>query len=249
VIHLEEEYEQKISRILNARGIQSLYIRNSDLLSFKKLEENLEFTRGYLQIYDKSYLVRLPFFSDIMVGNLLVAIGIVLQLGYQLTEVERLCANLKLPMGRLEKVAFVNGAPVIIDYGHTPDAFKAVLSSLRPLVEGKIHLVFGCGGETDHVKRSGMALNASSLSDIVYITDDNPRYDDPAEIRKMLLDHCTKGMEIPDRSEAITTAMRNLKPKDCLIIAGKGHETCQEIRGERLPHSDHAVVRDFMAIA
>jgi UDP-N-acetylmuramoyl-L-alanyl-D-glutamate--2,6-diaminopimelate ligase len=139
----------------------------------------------------------------------------------------------------MEKVAFAaHGAPVYVDYAHTPDRLEKVLEALRPHTAGKLHVVFGCGGDRDKGKRPLMGAIAVKLADDVIVTDDNPRTEDAAAIRREILAAAPGAREIGDRAEAIRAAVATLNAGDVLVIAGKGHETGQYIKGEVHPFSD-----------
>jgi UDP-N-acetylmuramoyl-L-alanyl-D-glutamate--2,6-diaminopimelate ligase len=141
--------------------------------------------------------------------------------------------------GRLEKVAYAaSGAPIYVDYAHTPDAIETVLNAIRPHVGQKLVVVFGCGGERDAGKRRLMGVAAAKFADRVIVTDDNPRSEDAALIRAAVLEGSPKAKEIGDRAEAIRTAVSELGEGDVLIIAGKGHETGQIVAGTTYPFSD-----------
>ena len=145
--------------------------------------------------------------------------------------------------GRLEKIATYHNAPIFVDYAHKPDALEKVLLAARPLTHGRLILVFGCGGDRDQGKRPIMGEIAARLADIVIITDDNPRSEDPALIRKAILAAIPGASEIGDRANAIAAAIALLQDGDALIIAGKGHETGQIIGTRTLPFSDHETIR------
>jgi UDP-N-acetylmuramoyl-L-alanyl-D-glutamate--2,6-diaminopimelate ligase len=141
------------------------------------------------------------------------------------------------------------GAAVYVDYAHTPDALAAVLKALRPQVGNRLVVVFGCGGDRDRGKRPEMGRIAAALADSVIVTDDNPRGEEPAAIRRQILAACPGAIEVGDRAEAIAAAVAGLRPKDVLVVAGKGHETGQIIGERVLPFDDAAVVRDVVRAA
>jgi UDP-N-acetylmuramoyl-L-alanyl-D-glutamate--2,6-diaminopimelate ligase len=122
------------------------------------------------------------------------------------------------------------------------------LSTLRPLTDGRLIVVFGAGGDRDRGKRPLMGRVATALADRVYVTDDNPRSEDPTEIRRAILNAAPAAIEIGDRREAIGAAIAELRRGDVLVIAGKGHETGQIIGGEVLPFDDAAVAREALAV-
>ncbi len=152
--------------------------------------------------------------------------------------------------GRLERAAINRaGAPVYIDYAHTPDAIEAAISALRPHVKGRLITVFGAGGDRDGGKRPEMGRAACAGSDIVIVTDDNPRGENPADIRAAVLAGCDgKAREIGDRRSAIAAAIAEAGRDDIVLVAGKGHEQGQIIgRGEAiriLPFDDVQVARE-----
>ena len=146
--------------------------------------------------------------------------------------------------GRMEVAARLeNGAAAIVDYAHTPDALRTVLKALRPFATGRLSAVFGCGGDRDAGKRPVMGEIAARFADEVIVTDDNPRGEDAAEIRRQVMTGCPGAREIADRAEAIRTAVAALGEGDILVVAGKGHETGQIVGDRTLPFSDHETVR------
>ena len=150
--------------------------------------------------------------------------------------------------GRLQLVAtHKSGAPVYVDYAHTPDALETVLRALRPHTEKHLSVVFGCGGDRDRGKRPQMGKIACALADRVIVTDDNPRSEDPGTIRAAILAACPTAREIGDRAEAIYAAASELESGDVLVLAGKGHETGQIIGAEVRPFDDAEVARAVIA--
>ncbi len=200
-------------------------------------------------IGENAYQVLLPLAGDFQASNALCALGLVLACGSDEEAAVTALTHLEGAPGRMQRVAnHANGAPVYVDYAHTPDALENTLRSLRAHVEGRLHVVFGCGGNRDTGKRPLMGEVAGRLADVVVVTDDNPRSEDPGAIRKQILAGIlTKTgdtiREIGDRADAISAAIAALKPKDLLVIAGKGHETCQIVGDERYDFDDTAVAR------
>ena len=146
--------------------------------------------------------------------------------------------------GRMELACrLANGAAVYVDYAHTPDALERLLVALRPHAAGRLHIVFGAGGDRDRGKRTLMGAIASKLADRAIVTDDNPRSEDPATIRAAILAACPGAIEIGDRAFAIAAGLNDLGPGDVLVIAGKGHEQGQTIAGVETPFDDIATVR------
>lgn len=191
----------------------------------------------------RDYTIRLPLMGAFQVENALLAASFALVLGAKPEAVFAALEQLSGVPGRLERVGAFNAAPVFVDYAHKPEALEHALSALRPFVSGKLIVVFGCGGDRDAGKRPIMGAIAQRLADVVIVTDDNPRSEDPARIRAEVLAGCPDALEIADRVQAIRGGVLRLDPGDALLIAGKGHETGQIINGVTHPFSDHAVAK------
>ncbi len=152
--------------------------------------------------------------------------------------------------GRMELAASLpNGAAIYVDYAHTPDALERLLGALRPHTAGRLHAVFGAGGDRDRGKRPLMGDAAHRLAYTVIVTDDNPRGEDPASIRAAILAACPGARDIGDRAAAIAAAMEGLRRGDVLVVAGKGHESGQTVRGVTVPFDDAATVRQLAGVA
>jgi UDP-N-acetylmuramoyl-L-alanyl-D-glutamate--2,6-diaminopimelate ligase len=152
--------------------------------------------------------------------------------------------------GRLEYIGETAlGAPIFVDYAHTPDALVKALQALRPYASGRLHVVFGCGGDRDTGKRPEMGRAAIAHADDVYVTDDNPRSEEPAMIRQAIMAAAPGAIEIACRADAIAMATGNLKRGDVLLVAGKGHETGQIVGKTVIPYSDHEAVASALAAA
>jgi UDP-N-acetylmuramoyl-L-alanyl-D-glutamate--2,6-diaminopimelate ligase len=175
--------------------------------------------------------------------NVLVAAALVEALG--MTDVLDRLPRLRGVRGRMERAATLpNGATAYVDYAHTPDALERLLTALRPHTTGRLHVVFGAGGDRDRGKRPLMGQAACRLADCVIVTDDNPRSEDPASIRSAILAACSPdAREIGDRATAIETALNDLRAGDVLVVAGKGHEQGQIVAGTVLPFDDVSVIR------
>jgi UDP-N-acetylmuramoyl-L-alanyl-D-glutamate--2,6-diaminopimelate ligase len=168
-------------------------------------------------------------------------------LEWPLEEIAEGLSTLAQVPGRLERVPTPAGtATVLIDYAHTPDALERALAALRPLVKGRLWVVFGAGGDRDPGKRPEMGRIAAEGADMVIVTSDNPRFEDPERI----LDDVESGMgraprlRVSDRREAIHHALRNASPDDLILLAGKGHETVQLVGKEKRPFDERKVVRE-----
>ncbi|WP_420384010.1 UDP-N-acetylmuramoyl-L-alanyl-D-glutamate--2,6-diaminopimelate ligase [Novosphingobium sp.] len=195
----------------------------------------------------------LPLIGAYQAANALVAAGLVLATGGDGDRTFEALARLQPVRGRLERAAInAAGAPVYVDYAHTPDALIAACDALRPHVKGRLILVFGAGGDRDTGKRAPMGAAAVAGADVVIVTDDNPRGEDPAAIRAEVMAGCNgEARDIADRRTAVTVAIAEAKAGDIVLIAGKGHEQGQIIgRGEAtrvLPFDDVAVARECTA--
>lgn len=189
------------------------------------------------------YDVSLPLVGEFQTSNALVAAGLVIAAGGEPTLALHALESLKGARGRLELAGVSSvGASIFVDYAHTPDALETAIAALRPYVNRKLVVLFGCGGDRDKGKRPMMGDIAERLADKIYITDDNPRTEDAAQIRREILQACPSALEIDDRAAAILDAVKNLQSGDVLLVAGKGHEEGQTIGNNVLPFSDHDAV-------
>jgi UDP-N-acetylmuramoyl-L-alanyl-D-glutamate--2,6-diaminopimelate ligase len=193
--------------------------------------------------------ISVPLMGSFNASNVLASMATVLTLGVPVERVQQAASRLTPPPGRLERFASAQGKRVVVDYAHTPDALANALSALRPHVTGKLICVFGCGGDRDPGKRPEMAREAEALADLVMVTDDNPRSEDPeAIVRDILAGFKDPQMVrvIHDRASAIQAAIGSAGPDDLVLVAGKGHEAYQEIAGQRYPFSDAEQVRHML---
>jgi UDP-N-acetylmuramoyl-L-alanyl-D-glutamate--2,6-diaminopimelate ligase len=178
--------------------------------------------------------------------NVLVAAALAVNCGMAPERVLGLLPLLAGVRGRMELAARLpNGAAVYVDYAHTPDALERLLAALRPHVApgARLHVVFGAGGDRDPGKRPLMGAASARFADLCWVTDDNPRSEDPAAIRRAVLAGCPDGIDAGDRAGAIARAIAALRPGDVLAVAGKGHESGQTIGGVTHPFDDAEVVR------
>ena len=201
-----------------------------------------------LSVLGKTYSVRLPLAGAFQVSNALCALGFAIAGGADSALAVAALEHLSGVPGRLERVGMKkNGAPVYVDYAHTPDALETVLKALRPHATGKLVVVFGCGGDRDKGKRRLMGDVAKRLADRIIVTDDNPRSEDAATIRAEVMQGCPAATEIGDRAEALSAAIHALAAGDVLLVAGKGHETGQIIGAKVIPFNDAEVVKQILA--
>ena len=191
----------------------------------------------------KRHDLRLPLVGSFQASNALVAAGLCLATGSRAGEMLPLLSELHGARGRLDLAGSARGsAPIFVDYAHTPDALAKALDALRPYVQSRLLVVFGCGGDRDKGKRPEMGAVAASKADLAIVTDDNPRSESPAAIRREILTGAPGAIEIGDRAAAIAEAIASLRKGDVLLIAGKGHETGQTIGTTIIPFSDHDAV-------
>ena len=189
-----------------------------------------------------------PLVGDFNLENLAAAVVALVLSGEDLLTVLEAVVDLRPVPGRMQTIPNSHDLKVIVDYAHTPHALEQVLKALRPHVRGSLVTVFGCGGDRDREKRQLMGRVASTLSDRVVVTSDNPRSEVPLEIMHDIESGCSRPYAlIEDRAQAIATAVAEINPGDCLVIAGKGHEEYQLVDGARLYFSDAAQASDALS--
>jgi UDP-N-acetylmuramoyl-L-alanyl-D-glutamate--2,6-diaminopimelate ligase len=193
----------------------------------------------------ETFRLALPLIGAYQAANVLTAAGLVLATGGEWTDVFSAMGRVSPVRGRLERAVISRaGAPVYVDYAHTPDALEAAIEALKPHVEGKLIIVFGAGGDRDQGKRRPMGEVASRLADVVIVTDDNPRSEDPASIRADIMAGAPDAIEVSGRKQAIARALDMAGAGDIVLLAGKGHETGQIVGNEVLPFDDALVARE-----
>ena len=200
----------------------------------------------------KSHRLALPLIGAYQAANVLTAAALVLATGGKWAEVFSAMQRVAPVRGRLERAVISRaGVPVYIDYAHTPDALEAAIAALRPHVAkeagARLITVFGAGGDRDQGKRPEMGAVATRLSDVVIVTDDNPRSEDPARIRADIMAGAREATEVAGRREAIAEAIRIAREGDIVLVAGKGHETGQIVGDQVLPFDDALVARECAA--
>jgi UDP-N-acetylmuramoyl-L-alanyl-D-glutamate--2,6-diaminopimelate ligase len=203
-----------------------------------------------LSVLGRSYDIVMPLVAEFQAMNAAAATGLVLAGDDNVDAVIDALTRLTPVPGRIELAATRrNGAGVYVDYAHTPDALETVLKALRPHARGKLVAVFGCGGDRDPGKRPMMGAIGSRLADIAIVTDDNPRTEDAALIRRQVMEAAPGAREIGSRRDAIFTAVAGLEAGDVLVVAGKGHEQGQIIGQTVHPFDDAVVAREAVAAA
>lgn len=187
--------------------------------------------------------ISLPLIGGFQAENALLAAGIVMASGIAARRVLPLLSSLQGVPGRMELAATINGAGIYVDYAHTPDAITTALRAARPHTRGKLFAIIGAGGDRDKSKRALMGQAAANSADCVIVTDDNPRSEDPAAIRQAVLEGCPGAIETKSREDAIHQGVAMLRDGDVLVIAGKGHETGQQVGDRVLPFNDVEVAQ------
>ncbi len=245
VIFADDLLSDQVAGIAKMHGRDVLRVgRKGDFLSLKRVEHERYKQIAEIVHGEKVCRIKFPLAGDFQISNALVAAGLAMATGEDFENVMEQLETLKGAVGRLELIAHnKNGAPVYVDYAHKPDALENVLRSLRPFASRRLSLVFGCGGDRDPGKRPIMGEIGQRLADRVVITDDNPRNETPSNIRQAILAAAPSAIEISDRREAIAFAIEELAEGDCLVVAGKGHETGQIVGKEVLEFNDHEEVR------
>jgi UDP-N-acetylmuramoyl-L-alanyl-D-glutamate--2,6-diaminopimelate ligase len=245
VIFADDEWSAEAIRVATASGHDVRSVgRNGSFLCLKRVEHFRHKQLAHIQVGTQIFEVDLPLAGDFQLANALVAAGLAMVTGVPATTAMAALAKLKGASGRLELVGHTkDGALAYVDYAHKPDALEKVLTAVRPFTTGRIVTVFGCGGDRDKGKRPIMGEIASRLSDLVIVTDDNPRSEVPETIRAEIMAAAPGATEIGDRAKAIHHAVSLLKAGDTLIVAGKGHEEGQTVGTVVLPFSDHAELR------
>ncbi len=240
VVNADADYADRFVAAAKARGLKVMTVGDTgDGIHLLSRQGRIDGQTLTLRFAGKEFKVSLPLAGSFQAANALVAAALVIGLGDDPAKVFAALEHLKGAPGRLEKVAVSkHGAPIFVDYAHTDRSLAEVLQAVRPHVTGKLHVVFGCGGDRDKGKRPLMGKAATDNADIVIVTDDNPRTEDAAAIRKEALTGAPGAREIGDRATAIREAVAALETGDMLIIAGKGHESGQIVGTEIRPFSD-----------
>ncbi|MEO0378672.1 MAG: UDP-N-acetylmuramoyl-L-alanyl-D-glutamate--2,6-diaminopimelate ligase [Pseudomonadota bacterium] len=240
VINIDDPRGVDMAAIARARGQEVLSVGRDggDLrLSAQRFDSTGQDMR--FDFASKSYTARLPLIGGFQADNVMLACGLVIACGADPAHVFDTLPHLETVRGRMQLAATrENGAAVFVDYAHTPDAVATALAAMRPHVMGRLIAVIGAGGDRDAGKRPLMGQAAAENADVVFVTDDNPRSEDPATIRAAVMAGCPDAHEVGDRAEAILRAVDALGPGDALLIAGKGHEPGQIVGDDILPFDD-----------
>lgn len=245
VVFSDDAWSQRTVDVASSAGLDVLTVgRKGAFLELKRVEHERFRQRAEIAFGGEIHEIDVPLAGDFQIANALVAAGLAIATGAEAASALSALEHLKGASGRLELVGTTSrGAPAYVDYAHKPEALENVLKAVRPFTTGRVLVVFGCGGDRDRGKRPIMGEIAARLADMVIVTDDNPRSEEPASIRAAILAAAPEAIEIGNRRQAIREAVSMLGAGDTLIVAGKGHEEGQTVGEVTLPFSDHQEVR------
>jgi len=241
VLNTDDPAGLRLAEICAERGQRVIRVGRAEDADLRILGDRFDATGQDLRFAWKGRpeMVRLDLIGGFQSANALVAAGLAIGTGTAPADAFAALPHLRTVRGRMERAAVRdNGAAIYVDYAHTPDALATALQALRPHVMGRLLVVFGAGGDRDPGKRPMMGQAAAEHADVVWVTDDNPRSEDPAAIRAQIMAAAPEANEVGDRAAAILSAVDALQPGDTLLIAGKGHESGQIVGDDVLPFDD-----------
>lgn len=241
VVNLDDTYGPRVAEACAAHGIEVLGVAQYADAALKITGRRIDETGQDLLFrwQGEARQVRLNLIGAFQAMNVLTAAGLVIAGGEDPDAVFAVLPKMEGVRGRMQLAARrCHGAPIYVDYSHTPDSLEVALKALRPHVLGRLIVIFGAGGDRDTSKRPLMGEAAALWSDVAFVTDDNPRSEDPASIRAAVMTGCPEATEVADRAEAILRGVDMLEPGDALLIAGKGHETGQQVGDVIYPFDD-----------
>ncbi len=249
VIWTDDEWSERAIAQAEKRGLRLITVGKSGQGILLNSQEPTQLGQDLaLSLQGTEYRVKLPLIGAYQAANALMAAAICIASGEDAAAVIANLSRLQPVRGRLERAVISrSGAPVYVDYAHTPDALIAAIAAMRPHTKGKLIAVIGAGGDRDKGKRAEMGKVAAADADIVIVTDDNPRSEDPASIRKEILAGAPEAREIGDRREAISEAIACADAEDIILVAGKGHEQGQIFGDRTLPFDDVQIARECAA--
>ncbi|MDQ2089277.1 UDP-N-acetylmuramoyl-L-alanyl-D-glutamate--2,6-diaminopimelate ligase [Marimonas arenosa] len=241
VINIDDPRGPDMAAIAAGRGQKVLAVGRTEGADLQLTAQRFDATgqEVFFKWGAKGFRADLRLIGGFQAENVLLAAGLAIGCGEEPERVFETLEHLGGVRGRMQLAAQrANGAAVFVDYAHTPDAVKTALQAMRPHVPGRIVAIIGAGGDRDASKRPLMGQAAAEAADVVIVTDDNPRSEDPAAIRAAVMQGCSEANEVGDRAEAILRGVDMLGPGDALLIAGKGHETGQVVGDDVLPFDD-----------
>lgn len=246
VVWADDPMSEEVIRRCSARGLRIITVgRNGESLKLVSRETTPMGQKLIVEIEGRSHTISLSLIGAYQAANALTAAGLVIATGGEPTQTLANLARVHPVRGRLERAVITRaGAPVYVDYAHTPDAIESAIEALRPHTRDRLIIVFGAGGDRDVGKRSEMGAVAARLADLVIVTDDNPRSEDPASIRGDVLAGAPNARDVPGRRAAIKAAVDEAGAGDIILLAGKGHEQGQIVGDDVLPFDDVTVARE-----
>jgi UDP-N-acetylmuramoyl-L-alanyl-D-glutamate--2,6-diaminopimelate ligase len=249
VVWMDDAASARVAELASERGLRLFTIgMKGETLKLVKREPTQLGQTLTIEAEGKSFQVKLPLIGAYQAANALTAAALVFATGGAIGQTLENLSRVQPVRGRLERAAISkSGAPIYVDYAHTPDGLRAAIEALRPHATGRLITVFGAGGDRDRGKRPEMGAVAAELSDHVIVTDDNPRSEDAAAIRKDVLVGAPSATEIGGRREAIAAAIDEARSGDIVLLAGKGHEQGQIVGDKVLPFDDVTVARECAA--
>jgi UDP-N-acetylmuramoyl-L-alanyl-D-glutamate--2,6-diaminopimelate ligase len=249
VLWMDDPKSPEVLRRVQARGLKAITVgtKGETLRLLARQPSQLGQTLT-IEADGKAHKVNLPLIGAYQAANAMTAAGLVVATGGDLDQILAHLGRVQPVRGRLERAVITRaGAPVYVDYAHTPDAIEAAIAALRPHAKGRLIIVFGAGGDRDVGKRAAMGGAAARLADVAIVTDDNPRSENPALIRRAILEGARGAREVGGRREAIAAALAEAGADDIVLLAGKGHEQGQVVGDQILPFDDVAVARECAA--
>lgn len=241
VVNLDDPKGEEVAIIATARGQEVIGVGRHPDARLRMVSQRFDGTGQQMRFewQGAAHMVHLDLIGGFQADNVLLAAGLVIGAGGDPDEVFATLPNLSTVRGRMQLAATkTGGASVFVDFAHTPDAVATALQALRPHVMGRLVAIIGAGGDRDRTKRPLMGGAAADTADVVIVTDDNPRTEDPVQIRAEVMGGAPGAIEIGDRAEAIVRGVDMLEPGDALLICGKGHESGQIIGHDVLPFDD-----------
>lgn len=247
VINVDSDYGRRLVDMCGHLDVMTVGWGGDDLRIAEVTPRSA--SQSLVLIYEgKRLAVELPLAGEFQVLNAVSAAGLAIKTGVSAKDAFAALETLNGVNGRMERAGLTaDGAPVFIDFAHTPDGLDKLLRGVRPHTMGRIIVVFGCGGDRDPDKRPKMGAIADKLADLVIVTDDNPRTEDAESVRAAVMKGCPNAIEVGDRAKAISKGVSLLKKGDCLVIAGKGHESGQIVGDTIIPFKDVDVARAALA--
>ncbi len=249
VVWADDGYAPRVIDLARERGNRLITVgEQGDTLRLVARTPSLLGQGLTIEVDGKRHTVNLPLIGAYQAANALVAAGLVIATGGGVEQTLSALARLQPVRGRLERAVITRqGAPVYVDYAHTPDAIEAAIAALKPHASRKLIVLIGAGGDRDSGKRAPMGAVAAGLADLVIVTDDNPRSEDPATIRAQVMAGAPDATEIAGRREAIAAAIAAAGAGDIVLLTGKGHEQGQIVGDMVLPFDDVTVARECVA--